>query len=348
MNLNQSALNSIYIVQREFMEYRTGLVKELRKTTKVIVLCSKNQSSLVEDVFEVELITFYGLYWFKNLEKFLPENIFLIIEGNFRILNLYRFFWQKRKLVLWGPWLSKNILVQKIQRTFLVSDNIVPMFYYKTHQDGFKKIGITNSSSFVAINTIAIESRQGLIEDRSADLCFIGSLNKRKKLDVVLNILSTIEAKGIDFVFHIVGDGPELSNLKELVSALRLNDRVLFHGRITETDYLNKIVSHSRLSISYGQAGLSVLHSFALGTPFITMSNAISGGEISCIQHGVNGYICQSKDEFEYWITHCLTELDITMARNAVEYYWSFASPEIWCANVINGLSNNFENKYIN
>lgn len=336
-------MNSIYIVQREFMEYRTGLVKELRKTTKVIVLCSKNQSSLVEDVFEVELNSFCGLYWFKNLEKFLPENIFLIIEGNFRILNLYKFYWQKRKMVLWGPWLSKNFLVQKIQRIFLVSENIIPMFYYNTHKDEFKKIGITNSSSFVAINTIAIESRQGLIDDRSADLCFIGSLNKRKKLDVVLNILHTIKTKGIDFVFHIVGDGPELSNLKELVSGLKLNDRVLFHGRITETDYLNKIVSQSRLSISYGQAGLSVLHSFALGTPFITMSNSISGGEISCIQNGVNGYICQSKDEFEYRITHCLTDFDITMAKNAVEYYWSFASAEIWSTNVINGLNSGFE-----
>jgi glycosyltransferase involved in cell wall biosynthesis len=246
-------------------------------------------------------------------------------------------------MVLWGPWLSTNFLVQKIQRIFLASENIIPMFYYNIHKEEFKNIGITNSSSFVAINTIAIESSQRLLDNRSADLCFIGSLNKRKKLDVVLNILHSIKTKGLDFVFHIVGDGPELSNLKERVSVLQLNDRVHFHGRITESDYLNKIISQSRLSISYGQAGLSVLHSFALGTPFITMSNAISGGEISCIQNGVNGYICQSEDELEYWITSCLTDFDITLAKNALDYYCSFASKEIWCANVINGLNSGFQ-----
>lgn len=336
-------MNSIYIVQREFMEYRTGLVKELRKITRVVVLCSKNQSSLVEDVVEVEFNSLYGLYWYKNLEKFLPENIFLIIEGNFRILNLYKFFWQKRKMILWGPWLSKNLLIQKVQGIFLVADHITPMFYYKTHMEEFEKIGITNSSSFVATNTIAIESRQEIVDARSADLCFIGSLNKRKKLDIVLNILSSIKMKGFDFVFHIVGDGPELSNLKDLVHVLKLNDCVLFHGRITETDYLNKIISQSRLSISYGQAGLSVLHSFALGTPFITMSNAISGGEISCIHNGVNGYICQSRGEFEYRIAQCLKDYDITMAKNALEYYWGFASAGIWCSRVIKGLNGGIE-----
>ena len=49
----------------------------------------------------------------------------------------------------------------------------------------------------------------------------------------------------------------------------------------------------SIFSISYGQAGLSVLQALGFGVPFITKKNAISGGEKYNIKNGYNGFLIE-------------------------------------------------------
>lgn len=41
-----------------------------------------------------------------------------------------------------------------------------------------------------------------------------------------------LNAKGVDFVLDIIGDGPEFYNLKKLSDEFKLSDKVNFHGLI--------------------------------------------------------------------------------------------------------------------
>lgn len=53
----------------------------------------------------------------------------------------------------------------------------------------------------------------------------------------------------IDFVFNIVGDGAELTNLKNLTKRLSLEDRIVFHGK-KYGDELDEIYDNSDIAIS--------------------------------------------------------------------------------------------------
>ena len=65
-------------------------------------------------------------------------------------------------------------------------------------------------------------------------------------------------------------------------------------------------------SISYGQAGLSVLQAFAFGVPFLTTENAISGGEKHNIENGKNGFLVKGKKNFKKILIKFLTDQSLS------------------------------------
>ena len=87
-------------------------------------------------------------------------------------------------------------------------------------------------------------------------------------------------------------------------------------------------------AISYGQAGLAVLQSFAFGVPYITGKDAISGGEKFNIVHGYNGLLInQNIDSFSS-VFELFTndrELYRNLGANAYRYYKEHASIEQMC-----------------
>ena len=102
-------------------------------------------------------------------------------------------------------------------------------------------------------------------------------MNVRKELDRSIEAFKLISDKiSKDINFIIIGQGPEEAKLKT-VKRLRLEDRILFLGKINDAKKLKMYYEESIFSISYGQAGLSVLQALGFGVPFITKKNAISG-----------------------------------------------------------------------
>ena len=66
------------------------------------------------------------------------------------------------------------------------------------------------------------------IIDRKKSIITVGSLGKRKNHSLLINAFSKIDDK--EYKLYILGKGKEESNLKSLVSELRLNERVIFLG----------------------------------------------------------------------------------------------------------------------
>ncbi len=64
----------------------------------------------------------------------------------------------------------------------------------------------------------------------STDLLFAGRLIKHKNLDLVIRSVSLLKNESIQVTLSIVGDGPELSNLKRLTSELGIENQIIFHG----------------------------------------------------------------------------------------------------------------------
>ena len=124
------------------------------------------------------------------------------------------------------------------------------------------------------IETGADRQQEAKIRDRRSDsplrLVWCGILEARKSLHLVLRALAILPPE-INFELHIVGDGAERDNWRELGEQLSLGERVIWHGRVTHAEVQNLMSSGHALIHSSVKEGTPhvVLEAMALGMPVI-------------------------------------------------------------------------------
>jgi glycosyltransferase involved in cell wall biosynthesis len=200
---------------------------------------------------------------------------------------------QRPKFIWWGIGFGRSKLAKALQ-LWLVTRSEALIVYSEGAREEFLEKGASCEKVFVAPNTVKVDLSvdSAAAKVKRKNFLFVGSLHARKRLPDLLHAFAAVR----DLIpqctaVEIIGDGPEEQRLHELVQDLGISDQVRFLGRITREEELRSYFDRALAAISPGQAGLSVLHAFAHGVPFITSKNAISGGEIDNIVNGVNGYL---------------------------------------------------------
>ena len=82
----------------------------------------------------------------------------------------------------------------------------------------------------------------------------------------------------IDLCLHnlpvtLIGNGDKFSLITKMIKDYELNNRIFLKGKITDNSNLAEEYNKAIISVSLGQAGLSVLQSFGFGVPFLTKNN---------------------------------------------------------------------------
>ncbi|MBR0456978.1 MAG: glycosyltransferase family 4 protein [Firmicutes bacterium] len=125
---------------------------------------------------------------------------------------------------------------------------------------------------------------------------YVGSLIKRKHLDVVIRAFNNVcqEADALT----VIGGGPEEESLKKLVEELNIGNKVIFTGRISREDVLHKMAgSHIFTLISDSEAyGMVYIEAMLQGCLTIASKG---GGFDGIIRDGINGFICKPGDQEE-------------------------------------------------
>ena len=251
---------------------------------------------------------------------------------------------KKAKVILWGAWLTDSSIAN-FMRLYLskrVSGNI---FYTEKSKKDFVRLGLNSDLAFVANNTFDVGERvKSFNNDSKNRILFVGSLDKRKQNDVLIqafyNVINLIPN---DIILTIIGEGEEELKLKELVNDLQITDRVVFTGKITNPDKLKEFYRQSIVSVSFGQAGLSVLQSLGFGVPFLTKKNAISGGEKENIVDGVNSIFCDDNIEsLEMELKKLCSDIKFSnkLGENAYKYYSEYCTIENMCQGFIDAIEN--------
>lgn len=80
--------------------------------------------------------------------------------------------------------------------------------------------------------------------DRSQDLVFLGRLVSDKGASMLLSSLVKLRDRGLRPTLTVIGDGPELGNLQQFVSANNLNAQVTFVGQRTGMDLVTLLNRH--------------------------------------------------------------------------------------------------------
>lgn len=126
------------------------------------------------------------------------------------------------------------------------------------------------------------------IQDYSPDnrtLCFVGRIDKEKRLDVILKALAITNDK--TWRLLIAGDGRQYEEMKKLSYDLMLSDRVEFLG--WKSDPWTAVSTASILLIASDYEGFSITALEASSIGMTVISTPVSGC-IDYISPGLNGY----------------------------------------------------------
>ncbi len=129
----------------------------------------------------------------------------------------------------------------------------------------------------------------------------VAALQPKKGLDVAIEACAILRDEGMDFLYEVVGDGPEKDRLCGLIDARRLGDRVKLLGHLPNDELLGLFERAvffllPCLTDAHGdQDGIPVamMEAMACGVP--TVSTKVSGIP-ELVEDGVNGLLVPQRD----------------------------------------------------
>ena len=100
-------------------------------------------------------------------------------------------------------------------------------------------------------------------------LIFVGALNESKGVGRSLQIARKLRETGVNFEFHLIGDGPDRAGFEYWAHQQRLQDMIAFHGWIPKPN----------LSLFYAKAHIMLFPSASEGWPKV-LSEAMAFGVV--------------------------------------------------------------------
>lgn len=154
----------------------------------------------------------------------------------------------------------------------------------------------------------AAELRKSLgISSGTVVLTVISRLSKEKNIQEIITYLPGLLKSGTDVKLLIVGDGPDRKHLEKLTEQLGLDDMVIFTGRIS-SDEVGRYFAATDIYVSASQFevhSISYLEALANGLPMLCHADESLTG---VLEHGVNGLIYNSREEFTDYAIMMITD----------------------------------------
>lgn len=132
----------------------------------------------------------------------------------------------------------------------------------------------------------------------------ISNFRKVKRVEDVIKVFAKVNRE-MDAVLLLIGEGPELTVICDLVKELGLSEQVRFLGNQRRVAELLSMSDVKLLLSEKESFGLVILEAMACGVPVIGTN---IGGIPEVIEHGKNGYICTlgDIDEISSYTIHLL------------------------------------------
>lgn len=322
-------MKNIILITRGIPKWRVPFYQKLldNKNYQFFIYYSGKKSKLISSnrLIHLNSKTFSGNFVVQDIStiKFSAAHaIILIFDLHF--INFIKIWVLYRKKILWWGIGFGHSFLGNLFRSFLVYSSKGLLSYTKdVHSSVFYRY-ISKRKLHALNNTIENTYHENIFNVDSNKIILIGTMDTRKRYDIVFKAIPAIKQK-YNIQIHLIGDGQEYTNLKNLANSLNINDKVFFHGRVENENEIKKIVKGALLVVSPGQAGLSIMHAFSYGLPFVTYKNSITGGERSHIENNWNGLLLKNLEVAELsekliWCFNNKEELH-RMSGNAYQYY---------------------------
>ena len=131
-----------------------------------------------------------------------------------------------------------------------------------------------------------------MIEPDDKVIIHISNFRPVKRISSIIKVFCNISKK-VKSKLLLVGDGPEMCKIRNMVSKLDLDNKVIFMGRQNDIIPLLNISDLYMLPSKSESFGLSALEAMSCEVPVIGTS---IGGLKEVVEHGISGYICDPGD----------------------------------------------------
>jgi len=240
---------------------------------------SEKEVLILNDFFLSIMMAFLPTFFYRNQVGMLhgsePENVMV---GNCLRKLLYEHYLRKANVLI----AVSRDLKEKFMEFFPNIPNLE------------KKIHVIHSG--IELNVFHVGAE---VERKKFVLLSVSRIVKKKGYIEAIQICEKLKESNINFEWRIAGDGPDLFDLKRIISNSSIKEDVIFLGRIERdslvSEYQNATVflllSHFRESF-----GLVYLEAIACGC-FCIANNL--GGVVEVINHNVSG-ICIEKGDVDH------------------------------------------------
>ena len=165
------------------------------------------------------------------------------------------------------------------------------------------------------------------------NLIYVGRLLKLKNVDTIIKAFSIVAKKHNNLNLTIIGDGPEMVNLKKLADK-KCHDKVSFYG-YQSIDDTRKIMEQSHILIlaSNFYEGWGAVINESMSSACIPICSHSVGSAPVLIDNGINGYIFRkgNSNELARKINNAISDID-NMHRVSKNAYNSIK--DVWNAKI--------------
>lgn len=237
---------------------------------------------------------------FSVLNELNPD---IIIASEYNPTVIQSLIWcriKRKKFISWsdGTLNSEkniNIIQKKLRNLIVKSANTLIASSTKTKE---AQIFYGADEQKIHISYLTIDVEKFLFKrdrNNNINLLYVGSLIKRKGIDLLLDSLALIEK---DFYLNIIGEGPEKENLIKKVTDLGIAEKINFLG-FQDGENLKKYYKESDMFILPTREdcfGLVILEAMCNSMPLIISKYA--DGAYDLVVDGENGFIVDPYDRY--------------------------------------------------
>jgi glycosyltransferase involved in cell wall biosynthesis len=134
-----------------------------------------------------------------------------------------------------------------------------------------------------------IQGLEPILEANEYRIVHVGRLVKWKRVHMLIDVVAKLKTKYQKIELLIIGNGPEMENLKQQTEALQLQSNVRFVGAIYDLATLGRYLHTSQVYVLAGMGGLSINDAMCFDKPIICAE--ADGTETTLVRNGYNGYI---------------------------------------------------------
>ncbi len=249
---------------------------------------------------------FFGqrFMWQKKILFYTNDAQLVIVNFNIRHISTWLLLIKRKyrclPTLVWGHAEGSNTHF-KLFRKAMVNLSSGFIAYTETEANKVRLLYPNKPSFYLGNSCIHRDDCKSVYQETSVlnSFLYVGRLIKDKKVNqLIFAFCEYIKFSDVpsSFILNIVGDGDQKQNLQELADSLGIAERVVFHGKISDTSRLRSIYESAIASISPGYAGLSVIQSFAFGVPLILPHNFKHSPEVEACQENWNAFYFKSGD----------------------------------------------------